>query len=193
MQATPHQKIIAGKLRNNLDSDECTFTDYWDDDQKESIVLFKAVNSPQNGVDTYSTVGLSAFPLLREGKEIKVRTEIIGACGNNFKHFENIVATAAFCIINSKWFCAPGVIFPDIVSMYKASNTLSDLYFCPPFLWDDRLSGLTVEKKEIAWLLAIPISRTEADFASAFGPAELEKLFQKADLDIYDLNRVPVI
>lgn len=193
MKATPHQKLIAKRLSSELASDDKTYTDYWDDNRENSIVLFKAKDSPQRGVDTYSTVGLSGYPLIKDGKEIDVRAEIIGACASNFDAFDNILATAAFCIINSKWFCAPGVIFPDIVSMYKASSTLSDLYFCPPFLWDERLSGLVTEEKSIAWLLAVPISKPEAKFAASFGPAELEKLFVKADLDIYDLNRSSVV
>ena len=76
--------------------------------------------------------------------------------------------------------------------MYQASNTLSDLYFCPPFLWNDRLSGLTTDEKELAWLLAVPISKDEAAFVSSFGAAQLEKLFEEADLDIYDANRASV-
>ena len=35
-----------------------------------------------------------------------------------------ILSTAAFCIINSKWFCYPGAIFPDIVSMYLKSSKI---------------------------------------------------------------------
>ncbi|USX11282.1 suppressor of fused domain protein [Oxalobacteraceae bacterium OTU3CAMAD1] len=192
MRATPHQKIIANKISSEIFSDRKTYTDYWDDNREKSVVLFRAEDSPQRGVDTYSTVGLSAYPLLKDEKEIEVRTEIIGACRSNFKNFDNMIATAAFCIINTKWFCAPGVIFPDIVSMYQASSTLSDLYFCPPFLWNDRLSGLTTDEKEIAWLLAVPISKAEAAFVSSFGAAQLEKLFEEADLDIYDANRASV-
>lgn len=190
---TPHQKLIAKKLTEEIVSEERGFSDYWDEKNEQSVILFHSLNSPQQGVDTYSTVGLSSFPLMREGKETSVRTEIIGACGADFKKFDSIIATAAFCVINSGWFCAPGVIFPNIVSMYDASETLTDLYFCPPFLWEGRLSGLTIAEKKIAWLLAVPIARAEANFASHFGPAELEILFQKFDIDIFDLNRESVI
>lgn len=193
LQPTRHQKLIAKKLNSEIESDKKSYVDYWDEDRKNSIVLLHAKDTPQIGVDTYSTVGLSQYPLFKDNKEIDVRTEIIGACSPAFENFDNIIATAAFCIVNTKWFCAPGVVFPDIVSMYSASNTLSDLYFCPPFLWDEKLSGLTADEKPVAWLLAVPISKAEAAFASSYGPAELETLFEKADLDIFDLQRSSVV
>src|SRR5579862_6563065 len=109
----------------------------WDDDHKNDIYVMKAVDCPQKGVISYTTVGLSEHPLIRDGEEFNTRVELLGACGSAFPDFDRILATLGFCIINSKWFCAPSVIFPGIMNMYSVSVTMSDIYFANPFLWGD--------------------------------------------------------
>jgi hypothetical protein len=103
------------------------------------------------------------------------------------------MATLAFCVINSGWFCAPGVIFPDVVSMYKHSDTMSDIYFAYPFLWEERLRSTMIGDRKVAWLLAIPVSKAETEFAQSHGPDKLEDLFVEKGIDIYDLNRASVV
>ena len=70
---------------------------------------------------------------------------------------------------------------------------MSDLYFCPPFLWGDKLQDVVVDGRPVAWLLAVPISRAEADFAEREGPQKMEALFERERIDIYDLNRPSLV
>lgn len=192
-KATAAQKIIAKRLLSVAPSEAPSFTDYWDDEEKNSMVIFKSLNTPEVGTATYSTVGLCEHDLLIDEKDFNIGLEIITACSRDTPQLENIISTAAFCVINSRWTCAPGVVFPDIVSMYGVSKTLSDLYFCPPFLWNELLNDLFINGKKIAWLLAVPISKSEAEFASRFGPAALEELFEKENIDIFNINRNSVV
>lgn len=192
-KATAAQRTIAKRLLSVAPSPSVSFTDYWDEEKEKSIVIFKSPDTPSVGVSTYSTVGLCEFDLFVDEKKIDIGIEIISACANSASQLENIISTAAFCIINSKWTCAPGIIFPDIISMYQASETLSDLYFCPPFLWDERLGGIIIEEKKVAWLLAVPISKAETNLASRLGPKALEDLFEENNIDIFDINRKSVI
>ncbi|WP_417448447.1 suppressor of fused domain protein, partial [Idiomarina abyssalis] len=164
-------------------------TRYLDDNKQNGVFILEAKDSPQAGVNSYSTVGLSDHPLILNGKEFGVRVEIAGACGAAFSGFENVIATSAFCIINSKWFCAPGRIFPDIISMYGLSKTMSDIYFANPFLWDEKLASTSFDGQKVAWLLAVPVSKAESEFAQVNGPDKLESLFYERDIDIYNLNR----
>jgi hypothetical protein len=90
-------------------------------------------------------------------------------------------------------FCVPGVIFPDVMEMHKASSTMSDIYFAHPFLWDDRLRSTKIGGSTIAWLLAVPVAKTETSFAKLKGPQALEALFEEKDIDIFDLNRAPIV
>lgn len=192
-KATAAQKLIAKRLLSVAPSEAPSFTDYWDDKKENSVVIFRSLDTPEFGLATYSTVGLCESELLIDGKDLNIGLEIITACRRDTPQLENIISSAAFCVINSKWACAPGVIFPDILSMYNASNTLSDLYFCPPFLWNEMLDGLVIDGKKVAWLLAVPISKSETEFASQFGPKALEDLFEKKNIDIFNINRDSVV
>ncbi len=186
-------KRIAKIIANAFGSDKPPITEYWDDNHDNFVYILESIDSHQKGVISFATIGLSDYPLLFNGKEFEARLEIVGACGSNFFNFGNVISTAAFCIINSKWFCAPGVIFPDVISMFDLSPTMSDLYFVPPFLWCERFRAVDVEGKKIAWLMAVPVSKAESKFAQEFGPDKLEDLFEKKQIDIFDLHRRSVV
>lgn len=47
--------------------------------------------------------------------------------------------------------------------------------------------------QDIAWLLAVPVSKAETEYAQRFGPEKLEKLFEQKNVDIFDLNRRSVV
>lgn len=166
---------------------------YWDESHKSDLHVLEAADCPQKGVTSYATVGLSEHPLIRNGKEFDTRVELLGACGSEFPEFAAVLSTLGFCVINSKWFCAPGVIFPGVLDLHNASKTMSDIYFANPFLWGDRFRSSTIDTRMTAWLLAVPISKRETEFASQNGPEKLEQLFETNDIDIYDLNRPSLI
>lgn len=187
------QKDVADYISSIFETEKPSVFLYWDDDHRSSVHVLDTKDCPQPGVTSYSTVGLSEHPLFFHDKEYKTRVELVGACGSNFQKFGNILATSAFCVINSRWFCAPGMIFPGIMEMHQASVTMSDVYFASPFLWDDRLKSIKSGNHNIAWLLVVPISRKESLFAQEFGPEKLESLFIEKDIDIFNLNRPSVI
>jgi hypothetical protein len=193
IQISNEQKEVAKYTASAFMVDKPPISRFWDDDHTNNVYVLEAADSPQRGVTSYATVGLSDHPLIFKDKEFGTRVEIIGACGSKFSDFANVLATLAFCVMNSKWFCAPGIIFPDIMKMYDLSLTMSDIYFCHPFLWDDRLKSTRLGKKDVAWLLAVPISKEESAFAKEFGSEKLEELFSEKDIDIYNLDRASVV
>jgi antitoxin YqcF len=168
-------------------------TRYWDNDKKAHVDIAEATDQPQTGVTSYGTIGLSDAPLMRDGKEYPARLELVGACASSFTNFGNVLATAAFCIINSKWFCAPGIIFPDVVKMYAPKSPLHHLMFVPPFLWEEKLTTLEAPEKTVTWLLVVPISDSELAFAEKEGPSKLEDVFEQRGIDIFDISRAPVV
>jgi hypothetical protein len=186
-------KMIAKKISEVFGGKKPPVTRYVDDHNVSHIDILRCQDSPNMGVVSYSTIGLSDHPLLFKGQEFHARVEIVASCEKIFADFENVLSTVAFCIINSKWFCAPGVIFPDVVSMYNLSETMADIYFCPPFLWDEKLKTSDIDGKKIAWLLAVPISKAESEYAQNNGPEKLESLFEKCNINIFDLNRPSVL
>ena len=166
---------------------------FWDDHHEASVDIVSCGDSPWEGVTSYSTVGVSDIPLVKDGNELDIRTEMVGACGSQFTDFPNYLSTAAFFVINSGWLAAPGVIFPDVLSMYEASDTMKHFLFLPPFLWDERLRTLDLRGRKVAWLLAIPISQAELEFAESEGVSALEDRFEAHQIDIFDLKRASVV
>jgi hypothetical protein len=161
---------------------------YWDEDERSHVGLLSSADRPDRGVTTYSTVGLAEHPVHRNDEEMPFRLEFCGACRSEFAAFDQIIATAAFFVINSKWYCEPGMIFDGLVSMYDASSTMEHLLFLPPFLWED-LSEFHVDDLTVAWLLAVPISDAERGYAVRHDWNKLEDLFVERQIDIFDLER----
>jgi antitoxin YqcF len=81
---------------------------FWDENKESSVFILEATDRPQDGVASYATIGLSDRPLMFKRREFDTRVELVDACGSAFSGFANVLATAAFCVINSGWFCAPG-------------------------------------------------------------------------------------
>lgn len=166
---------------------------YYDEDEKSWVDILECVDSPVKGVTSYSTIGLFEYPIHVDGKRLEVRTEFVGACDSRVSEFSNCLSTAAFCVINSDWGVAPGKIFNDVISMYKLSATMNHILFIPPFLWDDRLQTTEVGGRKVAWLLAVPIAESEMCFAEREGVVKLEEIFEEKQIDIFNLDRKPVI
>jgi hypothetical protein len=192
IEVTQDNKIIA-KTAARIFGGIAKVHTYWDDNENSSIGVLSCFGSPQIGVTSYATVGLSDAPLHKDNTILPMGLELVGACGDSFPKFDNALATAAFYIINSKWGCFPGSIFPDMLSMYNASTTMCHLLFVPPILWDERLETLYLETKTVAWLQAIPVSDAELEYAKAEGPDKLEDLFEKKQIDVFDLERPSIL
>lgn len=166
---------------------------FWDDNRQSDVFILQASDSPQEGVISYATVSLSDHIVVHHGKPLSTRVELVLVCGSAFSNMDKVLATLAFNIINSKSFCAPGVIFQNALKMYDLSAAMSDIYFTYPFIWDNDLRSIQLMERTVAWLLAIPIAQKETEFAEKYGSAELEKLFAEKSIDIYDLNRASVV
>lgn len=190
---TETQKKIAKHVASALGGNQHKIFAHWDEFKENSIYLMRAEDLPVAGVTAYATIGVSDHPLYFNGEEYPARVEFVGACASNVIEFDVVMTTVAFCITKSKWFAAPGKIFPDAISMCGISRTLSDIYFANPFLWEDTLQAATIDERTVAWLLAVPISRAEREFAVRYGSDKLEELFVEHQIDVYDINRRSVV
>lgn len=70
---------------------------------------------------------------------------------------------------------------------------MSDIYFANPFLWGDGFKSTQINDQTTAWLLAVPVSKQETEFAKKYGSSKLEDLLSAKDIDIYNLNRTSVV
>jgi hypothetical protein len=84
----------------------------------------------------------------------------------------------------------------------EAHSSSVDIVHCADSPWAHVTSYSTVgvsskpvevEDTKIAWLMAIPISNTECQFAVRRGPKALEDLFEAMQIDVFDLDRESVV
>ena len=170
-----------------------TIVTLWDYNHSTSIEVVSCANSLQKNVTSCATVRLSDWPLYKNGVEYPARVEFVGACGVRYKKFADILATAAFCVANSKWFCSPGAIFPDIIEMHYPSYDMKHLLFVPPFLWEPSFETLRLPDKTVAWLMIVPISEAEYRYAEKHGSDKLEDEFVRYQIDVFNLERASIL
>jgi hypothetical protein len=180
-------KAVAAAVRGRP-----TVTRYWDDSRTIGVDVAALADHPQSGVTSYSTVNLSDWELLEEGRPYPTRVEIVAACQSSVPNFALAVSTSALFIINSKWFCYPGAIFPNVLAMYELSPTMKHFFFVEPYLWQG-LEPLRIDARTVSWLMAVPISDTEYRYAIDNGHEALDSLFLNAQIDVYRLDRPSVV
>ena len=77
--------------------------------------------------------------------------------------------------------------------MYYPDVSMKHLYFTAPFIWEDSLSAIELKTKKVAFLLGVPISEQEKDYAVENSPHDLEAILEKENIDIFDLHRESVL
>lgn len=163
---------------------------HWDEAENSYVDILSSADRPNETVTSYATLGLSDFPILKDGKDVGVRAEFVGACASRYPEFANMLGTAAYCVINSRWLVHPYAIFPDIVAMYRPTVSMRHLFFVPPFLlWNSEPQTLHLPSKVVAWLMAVPISEAEYRYAINEGPEALEEAFVRNQIGVFDLER----
>lgn len=191
MTVTKENKIIA---RTALEAfgGKPSVSKYWDENKVSSVDILSTIDRPYEGVTSYSTIGLSDYSIGYSVDEKPLRIEIVGASATLFEFFPNIVSTCAFNIINTKLPIAHGEIFKGVVRMYYPNSEMEHVLFTSPFLWE-KLNSIDFLDKKVTWLLAVPISKKELLFAEEEGTEALEDLFEKKDIDIFDIRRNSVL
>lgn len=190
MSVTEENRMIALKVREAFGGKPHVHK-YWDENKKSSVDILSCEDNSFDGKLSYSTIGLSDYSIGYEDNSIPLRVELVGACDSEY--FPNILATCAFNIINSKFNCSFGTIFLDVVKMYFNNGPMQHILFLTPFIWEYNLQTIKFENKEVAWLIAIPISEEERIFADRNGIGALQELFENNHINVFDLQRVSVI
>jgi hypothetical protein len=166
---------------------------YWDEGESHHVDIAHVDDSPWTGVTSLGTLGLSDHPLMDNGSEYPARCELVGASNANYRFFPNIVATCAFNILKNKRFACPGRIFGNVVAMYYPDYQVRHVMFWDPFPWENHLMTVEFPRKTVAWLLVVPISESEMEYARSSPPGALEDLFRRYQVDMFDLERTSVI
>ncbi|WP_152657041.1 suppressor of fused domain protein [Oceanobacillus sp. CFH 90083] len=165
---------------------------YWDEGNVSNIDMLSTADRPYEGITSYSTIGLSDYSIEYTVDGTPLRIEIVGTSASEYKHFPNVLATCAFCVINSNFLVSHGKVLRDMLKMYYPNSEMKHVLFVSPFLWED-LKTLDFLNKKVAWLLAVPISENEYIFAQEKGTDSLEELFEEKEIDIFDLERKSIL
>jgi hypothetical protein len=164
-------------------------------DEKEEldVAVLSCSNAPWEGVTTHCTLGLSDYPMYQGDEKFPARLEIVGACASDVEWFANLMSSSAFYIMRTGWLCHPGAVLQNSVEMYAPDLQLKHLYFTDPFLWEGRLETLELRTKTVAWLLAVMITEAEYQHLKEHGDQALGALFEKEQIDIFDIDRPSVV
>ncbi len=160
---------------------------YYDEDESHHIDIMRCSGAPHSGWDTYSTLGLSDYQNLLDGRHVPVELAAVGRARD--EALANALATAAFNVLKEGWLAAPGVVFPNLMADYGLSASLPHVVWMPPTPWPP-LAALPVGDGIVHWLLAVPLAETEVAVLHSRGYEYFESTIAD-DVAYYDLERTP--
>lgn len=165
---------------------------YWDHMQRNSVDILSCADRPCEGVTSYSTIGLSEHSIGFTSDKLPLRVEIVGACASEVQSYSNVLANCALRIITLNNKCYPGAIFKNAIDISNIKREMEHILFVTPFVWDKSFTIINFPDKNVTWLNAVPISQTELEYAEDEGIEALEELFERHQIDIFNLNRQSV-
>lgn len=164
---------------------------YWNHTEDKNIDILNCMDVPQKGIKACASIGLNNTDIGLQSGERKLRVEILGACDKQIDKFENMVASVVFNIMDSND-CYPGYIAEDIINQYIPESHMKHILLTDPFLWKNTES-ISIENLCIAFLMIVPISDEELEYAQKMGVEALEKQFEEKEIDIYNIYRNSII
>lgn len=165
---------------------------FWTDDESAYVDVAKYDGSPGPGIVAYSTLGLSAAPLMDGATEMPFRVELCGAADEGFDGFANMLASAGFAVLDGE-FVYPDRILGGIVAGYYPDLEMKHLLLMTPFLWGERLRSFDAAGRQVAFLQAVPISDAELDLALRTSVDEMTDLLMARGAEPTDLGRASVV
>lgn len=170
--------------------------DRYGEDHEDSywVDVMRTVDCPQPGVTSYATLGMSRFDnggLQSEGKPLRV--ELLGACQSEFIELPRALNSCALNVAKSGYQVRPGVVHPNVLAIHVPEIQLKHLLLVPPFLWGSKPALREFDDIVVDWLLAVPISDSEVEFARRYDSDRLQQVFAERQIDMFDINRPPVV
>jgi len=162
-------------------------TAYADDFGRCSLDILHCTDAADANVSFYSTLGLMGCNIKSGCYEI-----VMGGYGR-FPQIEAIVASCAFFVMRDRWDCSLGNVFESVISMYYPEAAMKHVMFYYPYLWHDKLASFRVLGTPVDIMLGIPISQSELEYKRRHGLSALEDVFDRAGINIFDINRKPVV
>jgi len=180
------KKIIAKAEASAIGGKPEVFA-YHNENESKKIAILSSRNRPQNGVITFATIGLFEVDFGLTSNSKNLRFELIGSCDKMIEMFPNMIATAAFNLMESKN-CSYGFVATNAISGYLIDTDMKHFYLMNPFLWEN-LKTISFDETFVTWLMCVPISDLELKFLEQNGSDALENEFEKNDIDVFNIYR----
>jgi antitoxin YqcF len=169
-------------------------TEYTDNEEKSTISILEFADHPVRKVVSYATLGLSDHMLTSHESGKPVGIEVVAVCRSDYTLFGSILSTIAFYLINSQFPIYPGTIYEGVISLYSEIKTqMKHILFVYPTAWKTKFETLDFDEVSVLWMMAIPISDAENQYAKDNGFNALGHLLEKNEIDVYDLCRKSVL
>jgi hypothetical protein len=158
------------------------------------VKVLSFADQPEAGAVSYATLGLCAAPLRVPGREggPRLGVELLGVCHALFPEFKYALSTAAFGVLGGGAMF-PGQIVTDAFAMYYPGMAMEHLLFIDPISWAGRPQPIELPGRAYVWLQAVPIAESERRFAGEQGPEALIDALSRADANVTDPRRSPVL
>jgi hypothetical protein len=188
--ASSENKMLANYLKHKIGGKFSVF-EYFDEENIKSTDIISLEDTPEIGVSTVASIGLSdtSINLSIEGKPL--RTELLMSFYSAQENGAKILSTCVFEIMDGSHRVKPDVVLPRIIELYRPQSSMQHVLLTDPYLWD--LDTQHLESKVVAWLIAVPISDAEFTYARRNGVEELKGILEKHSVDVFDLDRSSII
>ena len=164
---------------------------YNNDDQSKQIDIMCCKESKYSDTNSYASIGLNDFDGGVISENLSVRIELIGVAPANSDYMGNVVASAAFEIIDNGSF-AYGDVIQNVVSAYCPDTDLKHVVLVSPVYWNE-YTPFVEGDISVSWLMMIPVTTDEMQYIENYGIDAFEKLMVEKQIDILDLHRPSVI
>ncbi|MEZ4295376.1 MAG: suppressor of fused domain protein, partial [Polyangiaceae bacterium] len=162
----------------------------WADTGDIQVVQFP--NQPHRDVVTYSTLGLSSTPLLTPGGRT-MRQELLISVGCTFepKEIASFLLTFAEHVRGQHGALLRGDVVGPSEPLIPGARSRAVYASIPVFFEDDFATYPGSSPPTVlVWLIPLPLE--DAILAKAHGWEAFEEMLETADVDFWDLNRLPI-
>jgi hypothetical protein len=160
-------------------------------DGGRGIEVLRFSDAPERGIVTYASLGVCDHAWQDPGRP---RLELLLGASDDDPILPQIVANTAFHVVDKDFFPEPGTIVRDIIAVLEAgelSERMPHVYFMDASPW--RVRGpLEDGPPRLDLVAAVPVTDAEYQLWRQAGARSLERRFEDAGIDLFDLGRMSV-
>lgn len=169
-------------------------TRFHHEDRKDlHVEILSAVGSPEPGLTSFGTIGMSTFDSGKVTPTGPLRVELVGPAQDRRTAMANGLATCAFNVGTGQFGIKPEAVYPGVFAGYQDEVTTPHALFWDPDLWSQSFGVIEECTVTITWLMAIPITESEFGFSQERGVSAFMDEVERLTPDTYDMGRPGIV